>query len=340
MGFAFLHEATGEQRHLDRAIHFLEVLKSTRCPGFARHGWGYPFDWQTRHGVLAKGTPLITTTPYCYEAFAAVFHIDGRPEWREIMRSTAEHALLDYQDVDVGPSAATCFYTPHGEPNVVNASAYRAALLLQASVEFDEPRYREAAQRNLNFVVHSQNDDGAWPYAMDGERGFVDHFHTCFVLKGLAKAERITGDSSLTRAIERGVRYYVANLFDEDGLPKPFSQRPRMTVYRRELYDCAECLNLGFLLRGRFLDLDRAVDRTLEDILANWVLPSGAFRSRKLLVGWDNVPMHRWGQSEIFRSLAQWLILQNPEPSTAEDGSGVPLGAPDAHTLSGSNAAV
>ncbi len=340
MGFAFLHEATGEQGYLDRAIHFLNVLKAARCPGFARHGWGYPFDWQTRHGVLAKGTPLITTTPYCYEAFAAVFHIDGRPEWREIMRSAADHALLDYQDVDAGPAAATCFYTPHGEPNVVNASAYRAALLLQASVEFDEPRYREAAQRNLNFVVQSQNDDGSWPYAMDGERGFIDHFHTCFVLKGLAKAERITGDSSLTRAIERGVRYYVANLFDEDGLPKPFSQRPRMTVYRRELYDCAECLNLGFLLRGRFPDLDRAVDRTLEDILANWVLPSGAFRSRKLLVGWDNVPMHRWGQSEIFRSLAQWLILPNPEQSTGEDGSGVLLGAPDVHTLSGSNAAV
>src|SRR5882724_6678910 len=65
MGFAALHRITGERQYLDRAIHFLEVLETTRCPGFQHHGWGYPFDWQTRGGILPRGTPLITTTPYC-----------------------------------------------------------------------------------------------------------------------------------------------------------------------------------------------------------------------------------------------------------------------------------
>ena len=39
----------------------------------------YPFDWQTQGGVLNAGTPLITTTPYCYEAFDAVYgsELDG-----------------------------------------------------------------------------------------------------------------------------------------------------------------------------------------------------------------------------------------------------------------------
>ena len=50
----------------------------------------------------------------------------------------------------------------------------------------------------------------------------------------------------------RGVEYYLTNLFDEDGLPKPFSKAPRLTVYKRELYDCAECINLCLLLRDRF----------------------------------------------------------------------------------------
>ncbi len=309
MGFARLHQVTGEPQYLDRAIHFLKVLERTRCPGYAHHGWGYPFDWQTQGGILATGTPLITTTPYCYEAFDAVHRIDGNPHWLAIMRSTAEHALHDYTDHETRPGAATCSYTPHGGEFVVNASAYRAALLLQAYETFGDDRYRQTAERNLAFVLDSQNKDGSWRYAMDGKRSFVDHFHTCFVLKGLVKAERITGDPALTRAIERGVNYYVAQLFDENGLPKPFSRRPRLTVYRRELYDCAECLNLGALLRGRFPGLDRVVDQTLEDILQNWVRPSGAFRSRQLLVGWDNVPMHRWGQSEMFRSLAQWLSI-------------------------------
>jgi hypothetical protein len=327
MGFAYLHQATGDSRYLSRGIHFLKVLETTRCPGYERHGWGYPFDWQTQGGVLAAGTPLITTTPYCYEAFEAVYRIDGDPEWRKVMESTAEHALRDYIDHETRPGAATCSYTPHGEEYVVNASAYRAGLLLQAYEAFGKAEYKETAERNLAFVLDSQNADGSWPYAMDGRRNFIDHFHTCFVLKGLVKAERITGDEALTHAIEMGVRYYVNGLFDKDGLPKPFARRPRLTVYRRELYDCAECINLGTMLRGRFPDLDWAVDRTLDDILVNWILPGGSFRGRKLLIGWDNVPMYRWGQSEMFRNLAQIACVKaswRPQEPCRQTGETLP----------------
>jgi len=307
MGYAALHRATGNRRYLERAIHFLEVLESTRCPGFAHAGWGYPFDWQTRNGIIPRGTPLITTTPYCYEAFTDVYRIDGQSRWRDMMRSIAEHSLLDYRDVAAGPGATTCTYTPSGGEKVVNASAYRSFTLFSAWKEFGDERYRVAAEGNVNFVLQSQLEDGSWPYAMDGARPFVDHFHTCFVMKALAKIEALTGHAGCAAALQRGVDYYVKNLFAEDGLPKPFARAPRMTVYKRELYDCAECINLGILLRGRFPALDAAVDRTVTEIVTRWQLPAGSFRSRKLLLGWDNVPMHRWGGSEMFRSLALWL---------------------------------
>ncbi len=306
MGFASWHRLTGDRAHLDRAIHFLDVLESTRCPGFERHGWGYPFDWQTRNGILAQGTPLITTTPYCYEAFTDVYRLDGQPRWRETMRSIADHCLLDYRDIDAGPGAATCTYTPTGGEKVVNASAYRAFTLFAAWREFGDDRYRAPAERNLNFVLQSQQPDGSWPYAMDGARPFVDHFHTCFVMKALAKIEQLTGHAGCTTALTRGVDFYIRHLFDATGLPRPFARAPRLVVYRRELYDCAECINLGVLLRGRFPELDAAVGRTVHDIVTNWQLPDGHFRSRKLMLGWDNVPMHRWGGSEMFRALCLW----------------------------------
>jgi hypothetical protein len=325
MGFAYLHRVTGQARYLNRAIHFLNVLEATRCPGYANHGWGYPFDWQTQGGILTAGTPLITTTPYCYEAFNAVYEIDKSPAWHEVMRSTAQHALEDYVDHKTRDGAATCTYTPHGGENVVNASAYRAALLFQGYEMFGEERYCETAERNLAFVLDSQNSDGSWPYAMDGKRPFVDHFHTCFVLKGLVKAERIAGNPALSQSIERGIAYYVEHLFDEKGLPKPFSRRPRMTVYQRELYDYAECINLGMLLHGRFPRLDSVVNEAVDDIAENWIQPQGAFRSRMLLAGWDNVPMHRWGQSEMFRSLALLLVQQARDSGRA--GGKLPLEA-------------
>jgi uncharacterized protein YyaL (SSP411 family) len=310
MGFAFLSQVLGEERYYQRAVHFLEVLKETRSAGYEHYCWGYPFNWETRRGTMREGTPLITTVPYVYEAFLQVYQIDGDRKWLEIMRSIAEHAVLDYHEIVTSEDASSCSYNPEpDEPcGVINASAYRAFLLTRAAVDFSEKRYQEIANRNLAFVLESQNSNGSWYYAMDGERDFVDHFHTCFVLKALAKIEALTGNPQCTKAIERGVDYYVKNLFDEEGLPKPFSRRPRLTVYRRELYDYAECINIAVLLKGRFPALDDILTRVMG--MRGWQKADGSFRSRQLLLGWDNTPMHRWAQAQLFRSLS-FLMYEN-----------------------------
>jgi hypothetical protein len=301
MGFAFLARIAERPTHYERAVHFLEMLERTRCRGWQRHAWGYPFDWETRNGTIAAATPLITTLPYAYEAFREVYALDKDERWRAVMRSAAEHALLDYRDIEIAPGVATCTYTPSStDPGgVINASAYRAAMLFTAGVDLADPRYAEPAECNLRFVLGAQNADGSWYYSIDGQRDFVDHFHTCFVLKALSKIE----------AIERGVAYYVRHLFDERRLPKPFSRAPRLTVYRRELYDYAECVNVATLLRGRSARLDSILAAVVVDLLARWRKPDGSFRARELFVGWDNVPMHRWAQSQLFRSLA--LLLRS-----------------------------
>lgn len=305
MGFAFLAKTTNKDIYYEKALHFLEVLKTTRCAGYNNYCWGYPFNWVTLRGTIEKGTPLITTVPYIYEAFRQVWEIDKAEEWRQIMESIAEHALLDYKDFKTSASASTCSYTPDPAQSVavVNANAYRAFLLTSAANDFAEEKYWKVAERNLNFVLESQNEDGSWYYAKDGKRNFIDHFHTCFVLKALAKVEALTGHPGCTKAIDRGIEYYSKNLFDEVGSPRPFSSRPRMTVYRRELYDYAECINLAVLLTGRYPKLDNLLRCVLNEVLTVWQKPDGSFRSRRLHLGWDNTPMHRWAQAQLFRSL-------------------------------------
>ncbi len=305
MGYLFLAQALGEQQYYNRAKHFLEVLEETRCEGYDKYCWGYPYHWETLRGTIRKGTPLITTVPYVYEAFRQAYQMDCNDRWFQIMRSIAHHALEDYKDFPTSRTASTCSYTPNPEQSVavVNANAYRAFLLTSAALDFSRAEYREVAERNMNFVLESQNPDGSWYYANDGQRHFIDHFHTCFVLKALAKIELLTGDFRCTGAIERGITYYVRSLFDEKGLPRPFSHPPRLVVYRRELYDFAECLNLATLLNGRFPELDKALATVLNQLINIWQKPDGSFRSRQLLLGWDDTPMHRWAQSQVFRSL-------------------------------------
>ena len=307
MGFAFLHEATGEAAHLDRAASFLDALETTRCPDYQEFCWGYPFDWVTRNGVIKKGTPLITTTPYAFEAFLQIHKLRPSEERKKIIESIARHAATDIKDYKFSDQAMTCSYTPHDQGKVVNASAYRSGLLVLAAKFLDREDYLKTAALNVNFVLETQKPDGSWPYAVDGVRDFVDHFHTCFVMKGLAKVFLLTGDQRVFEALARGLDYYLKNLFSADGMPRPFSKAPRLTVYKCELYDCAEAINLCLLLRKDFPQLEKTLAMVVAGILKDWVKPDGSFRSRKLISGWDNVPMHRWAQSQMFRALAFYL---------------------------------
>ena len=306
MGFAFLHESTGAAVHREKAAHFLGVLEQTRSPGYAEFCWGYPFDWVTRTGVITAGTPLITTTPYVFEAFLQVQRLSPDEEKKRILASIARHMVTDIKDFPTSERASTCSYTPHDQGRIVNASAYRAGALTAAARYFGNEEYAAIARRNLAFVFETQNADGSWPYAVDGVRDFVDHFHTCFVMKAVAKIYRLTGDPECLPVLARGLDFYLNNLFAENGMPRPFAKAPRLTVYQCELYDCAECINLCLLLRAAFPGLQTTLDTVVDQIVTHWVKPDGSFRSRRLMFGWDNVPMHRWAQSQMFRSLAYY----------------------------------
>src|SRR5437899_4750241 len=120
MGFAFLCQATGDSSQLENAVHFLTELEKSRCGQFKEYCWGYPFDWVWRGGTSKKQTPLITTTPYAYEAFLQLHRHHARDEWARIIESIVRHACNDITDFRFSENANTCSYSPSDEGGVVN----------------------------------------------------------------------------------------------------------------------------------------------------------------------------------------------------------------------------
>ena len=309
MGYIYLFKYTGKQEYYDRAVHYLGMLIESRCKD--NYGWGYPFHWTTKMGVVKSGTPLITVTPYVYEAFNCVYGIDCNIKWLEIMKSIAEHVLRDYNDTYISENVSASSYTPYDHRLVVNASAYRSSLLFNAAKTFSENEYLERAEQNRNFVLKSQQEDGSWLYAMDFHGDFIDNIHTCFVLKSLIKGNNIYPSTSCDDSIQRGIQYYLRNLLDSNKLPKPFSKEPRITIYRKELYDYGEFLNISYMLYDICPLVREVIPIVLNDLFKRWARKDGSFRTRQLLIGWNNVPFHRWGYSQLFRSLCQLLLVND-----------------------------
>jgi hypothetical protein len=294
---------------LQRAVALSSHLLNSSLPGYRGHCWGYPFDWQNNHGLWKKNTPFITATPYCFEAFLGLFDVTGEKQHLAVAESIARFVQDDLHDTPTSADAAAGSYSPADHSEVINASAYRAMVLFEAARRFNEPRYRSTAEKNLNFILQNQREDGAWLYALDhpSER-FIDHFHTCFVLKNLAKLNQHLNSDAVRTAVAKGYDYYRRELFDERGLPRSFTIQPRAQMVRLEMYNFAEAITLGVVLRAQIPAAFAESQRLASLVVDRYQLPAGYYVTRIYLGGLRHTfPFIRWPQSQIFYALTNLL---------------------------------
>jgi hypothetical protein len=294
---------SGALKWRERALSFLEALVGECCPNEPDYCWGYPFDWVTCFGTWPSGTPLITSTPYGYEAFEAAHELTGSEECLRIMQSVGRFAFTRIAAVEVAPGVKASAYTPRDARRVTNASAYRGFLLAAAGARFQRADWTRESQASMGFVLQSQRPDGSWLYAMDGRDRFIDNLHTCFVLKNLVKFRAIVPDERVDDAVARGYEFYKTSLLDDRSLPIPFAKTQRTSLIVRDLYDYAEGINLALLMTGIDADARDIADALVGDLLDRWVLDDGHFVSRVTIAGRDTIPYVRWGQAQTFRAL-------------------------------------
>ena len=320
LAFLNLHELTGDGRYLERAVRLGGEIMDYAIPGFSGPCWGYPFDWQNNAGeVWSKQTPYITCTPYCYEAYLALFDATGDARYLDWAAGISEFVFADLRELPTGPASAAGSYSPYDSRQVVNASAYRAFVLSDAGKRFGRGDYLDASRRNLNFVLESQREDGSWLYAMNDGASYIDNFHTCFNLKNLYKINRVARDLRIEQAIQRGYEFYRQNLLDERGLPKPFAISPRLRVVKLEMYDFAEGITLGSLLEGTVHGALGVAEQLAEMLINQFQEPSGHFVTRVYRGGFRHrFPFLRWPQAQLFYALTNlWLCLRRREADSA-----------------------
>ena len=297
---------------LAKAETIADELLAQSVPGYSGHCWGYPFDWQNVAGLMPKDTPHITATPYCYEAFARLFDVTGKKHYLEIARSITAFVSQDINDTPTGPDSAASSYTPYDHGKVVNASAYRAFVLFDAARRFQSDEFRVKAWRNLRFILENQHADGSWLYAIDNpDEAFIDNFHTCFVLKNLYKINLHLNDGDVGNAIQRGYDWYRSKLFDAQDQPKSFAIAHRFQIVRLEMYNVAEAITLGVLLRNDIQGALALAERLADRSIRRYTVRKGHWVTRVYFGGIKHtVPFLRWPQSQLFLALTNLLAAK------------------------------
>ncbi|HXD75850.1 MAG TPA: glycosyltransferase [Vicinamibacterales bacterium] len=324
LGFLNLHEISGSADWLRKARGLADDLLKESIPGYRGRCWGYPFDWQSVSGLMRKSTPHITATPYCYEVFTRLFDLTGEESYLEVARSIAAFVADDLHDTPTGVDAAASSYTPNDHSLVINASAYRAFVMFDAARRFQDDRYRAKAFRNLRFILDAQRADGAWLYALESPaEAFIDHFHTCFVLKNLWKINRHLHSPAVAAAVRKGYAWYREHLFDDEAGTRSFAVAPRVQIVRREMYDVAEAISLGVLLGDDIPGAFSLADRLAATYLRQGQHRAGHWITRQYIGGITHrVPFIRWPQSQLFLAATN-LLAAKARAHTASERSHV-----------------
>jgi hypothetical protein len=306
LGYLNWYKYTGDSRYKDKAEEILQEIRANASPTPSGIGWGYPYTWVTGRAVYPPGTPFITVTPYCFDAFLEMYDITGEKRHLDTAAAIAQFAAYDLNETVISGDEAAAGYSPIDNSRVINAGTYRAALLLKAFKLFGTREYKEKAIKNINFVLNRQQPDGSWYYA-DNEL-FIDHFHTCLVLKNLYKAYLILEDEKILGAVKKGFDYYRGFLFRKDHTPIHLAKVTNPKFRKIEMYDYAEGISLGPLLNP---DINGALDFSLElarHLIGTFQLKKGYFVTRVTSLGTRNkVPYLRWPQAQLFYALTGLL---------------------------------
>lgn len=287
---ALLASAYGRLGRLDVASELVDLLLEHGVRSGGGVGFGYDFDVETRWGSYRAGVPNAIATAFAAQAAADA----GRPDIGRQAVTFACARLL----VDRAGEPFFGYYEGSAKP-IHNANVLVAA----AAALCGDDDQRLLARRALDYTLERQRPDGSWPYGESPGLGWVDGFHTAYVLEGLARWEAHEPEPAVRAAIERGTGLFVDRLVDVDGAPRATLD----SRYPIDTHAAASAITALCAVRGHDARALPAAERVLSFALRRLRRRDARFRFQ-LHRGWrSSIPYVRWSDAHMLLALANYL---------------------------------
>lgn len=297
--------ATGDDVHAENAKRLIELLLVSKITGVTMNGgataaFGYNFDWQSRVFFAPRGTPAIVPTAFAQQALIEAFEVFGD---RSYLDTAAEICsfIVSRLNRPVETDEDVCFsYTPLDNTQVYNASLLAGECLARVGEINKDNKLIEIAGKTARFVIRRQREDGAWSYGENNVQGWVDNFHTAYVLLSLDRiAKRVPEIREESKiAVEKGKRYWLDNFFLDGGTPKYYDQ----STYPVDVHSAAAAI----------VSLCELNEISLAEKIAHWTTDNmldgdGYFYYQRRKSGVVKIPYMRWGQAWMAYAIARLL---------------------------------
>jgi hypothetical protein len=281
----------------------IERLIALRSPGFPYWCWGYSFPWQTRTIVVPAGAPNLVCTTFVANALLDAYEQHQDQRCLRMVVSAAEYILDKLYWTEGNSVAGFSYPLPNLRNQVPNANFLAAALLCRVYRLAREPKFLGPALRVARYAVTKQHADGSWYYGEAPSQKWIDNFHTGYNLCALQSIGSYAKTTEFESCLRRGLDFYRAHFFREDGAPRYFHNR----TYPVDIHCVAQSIITLLLLR----DLDPG-NVPLARSVFEWTMnhmwdEQGFFYYRVLRFYTIRIPYMRWAQAWMLLALSTFL---------------------------------
>jgi hypothetical protein len=205
----------------------LRCLDGLRLLDHPEPCWSYPFDVQSRVFFYSRTQPNTIATAFAGHALLDAAASLGDEALLEKACGAGRFFLRRVPQTET-TEGAYFGYLPGDRTPIHNSNLLAASLLarLSAIPSPDADDFGSAAAAAVRYSTALQRDDGSWPYGEAPGLGWVDNFHTGYVLDALRKcADAGVAAEEADFAWRRGIAHYRRTFFLPDGTPKYYANR-------------------------------------------------------------------------------------------------------------------
>jgi hypothetical protein len=310
--------AGAESEEVETAL--LDRILALRSEGSEYWCWGYSFPWRGRDMIVPRWSPNLVCTQFVGTALLDLYERRGDPRHLEIAVSAADYILNELYWTSDDGKAGFSYPLPTHRNIVHNANLLASSYLCRVHRHSGLERFRTPALRAARLAIALQREDGSWPYGEGRHQEWIDNFHTCYNLSALQSIGRDLDTDEFQESIDRGLAFYLAHFFREDGAARYFHDR----TYPIDIHSVAVAIIT--LLEFRSYDAGNAAlaEKVLQWAVRNMWSKRGFFHYRVLRLCKIRTPYIRWSEAWMLRALAEYLHAQSqagePEQPKLEEG--------------------
>jgi hypothetical protein len=285
----------------------VEKLEALRAEGNPYYCWGYSFPWQTKELLVPRGAPNIVCTVFVASALLDVYEDCHDQKCLLMAKSAAQYIANDLYWTNGDISAGFGYPFPSTRIHIYNANFLGSALLYRVSHHTGDKSLLIPAVKVARYSASKQNADGSWFYGELSRQKWIDNFHTGYNLMALADIAKYGATTEFDECIQRGLDFYKAHFFREDGAPKYFHD----SVYPVDIHSVAQSIITLVTFSDFAKDNIQLAHSVLAWALANMWNARGYFYFQKHRYYKVRISYMRWSQAWMLLALTS--LLDGPE---------------------------